>query len=429
MDTPVIEVRIWGKRAGAVAPDPRLGCYVFAYDPTWKQGGIELAPLTMPLSDTRPVFAFPDLSEPSYKHLPGLLADALPDDFGNALIDAWMTTKGVEKRAITTLDRLAYMGKRGMGALEFRPARGAHRESAEPLEMKSLVEAARKVIHGTLSGDVQAQAALANIIRVGTSAGGARAKAVITWNPQTHQIRSGQFDAASGFEHWLLKFDGVGKDLELGGSADYGRIEYAYYLMARAAGIEMAACRLLEEGGRAHFMTRRFDREANETGTVKHHVQTLCAMDHLDYKQRATHAYAQLFMVIARLRLGDEANSQAFRRMAFNVMAKNCDDHTKNFAFRLKQQGSWELAPAYDLTHAHNPGGEWTYQHLMSVNGKFNGMTRPDLLEEADRFGIRRPLDLLADVRAALENWPKFAQEAGLSPATADNIAADFEPV
>lgn len=429
MDTPVIEVRIWGKRAGAVAPDPRLGCYVFAYDPAWKQGGIELAPLTMPLSDTRPVFAFPYLAEPSYKHLPGLLADALPDDFGNALIDAWMATKGVEKRAITTLDRLAYMGKRGMGALEFRPARGAHRESAEPLEMKSLVEAARKVIHGTLSGDVRAQAALANIIRVGTSAGGARAKAVVTWNPQTHQIRSGQFDATSGFEHWLLKFDGVGQDLELGGSADYGRIEYAYYLMARAAGIEMAACRLLEEGGRAHFMTRRFDREANETGTVKHHVQTLCAMDHLDYKQRATHAYAQLFMVIARLRLGDEANSQAFRRMAFNVMAKNCDDHTKNFAFRLKQQGSWELAPAYDLTHAHNPGGEWTYQHLMSVNGKFNGMTRPDLLEEADRFGIRRPLDLLADVRAALENWPKFAQEAGLSPATTDNIAADFEPV
>lgn len=427
MSTPVIEVRIWGKRVGAVAPDPRLGCYVFAYDPSWRRRGIELAPITMPLADTRSTFAFPDLADPSYKRLPGLLADALPDDFGNALIDAWMTNKGIEKRAITTLDRLAYMGKRGMGALEFKPARGAHRESAEPLEMKSLVEAARMVINGDISGDVEAQAALANIIRVGTSAGGARAKAVVTWNSKTNQIRSGQFDAAPGFEHWLLKFDGVGKDSELGGSADYGRIEYAYYLMAKAAGITMSPCRLLEESGRAHFMTRRFDREANESSTIKHHVQTLCAMDHLDYKQRATHAYAQLFMVIVRLKLGDEAISQAFRRMAFNVMAKNCDDHTKNFAFRLKQGESWELAPAYDVTHAYNPHGEWTYQHLMSVNGKFSGITRADLLVEAERFGVRRAQDLLNDVRAALDSWQKFAIEAGLNTSTTNGIAADFE--
>ena len=427
MSTPVIEVRIWGMRVGAVAPDPRPGCYVFAYDPSWRRRGIELAPITMPLTDSRSIFAFPDLAEPSYKRLPGLLADALPDDFGNALIDAWMTNKGIEKRAITTLDRLAYMGKRGMGALEFKPARGAHRESAEPLEMKSLVEAARMVVNGDLSGDVEAQAALANIIRVGTSAGGARAKAVVTWNPKTKQIHSGQFDAAPGFEHWLLKFDGVGKDSELGGSADYGRIEYAYSLMAKAAGIAMSPCRLLEESGRAHFMTRRFDREANENGTIKHHMQTLCAMDHLDYKQRATHAYAQLFMVIARLKLGDEAISQVFRRMAFNVMAKNCDDHTKNFAFRLKQGESWELAPAYDVTHAYNPHGEWTYQHLMSVNGKFSGITRADLLVEAERFGVRRAQDLLNDVRTALDGWQQFAIEAGLNAATANTIAADFE--
>jgi len=427
MDTPVIEVRIWGKRVGAVAPDPRLGCYVFAYDPAWRRSGIELAPLTMPLGDAQSTFAFQNLSEPSYKRLPGLLADALPDDFGNALIDAWMTRKGVEKQAITTLDRLAYMGKRGMGALEFKPARGAHHESAEPLEMQTLVEAARKVIHGDLSGDTHAQAALANIIRVGTSAGGARAKAVVTWNPMENKIRSGQFDAAPGFEHWLLKFDGMGRDLELGGSADYGRIEYAYHLMAVAAGINMSPCRMLEENGRAHFMTRRFDREVKEQITIKHHVQTLCAMDHLDYKQRATHAYAQLFMVIAKLKLGDEAISQAFRRMVFNVMAKNCDDHTKNFSFRLRQGESWELAPAYDVTHAYNPKGEWTYQHLMSVNGKFSAINRADLLLEADRFGVRRPLDLIADVRAALESWSRFSKEAGLNTATTDAIAADFE--
>jgi len=429
MDTPVIEVRIWGRRVGAVAPDPRLGCYVFAYDPAWRRTGIELAPLTMPLDDLRPSFAFPELAEPSYKRLPGLLADALPDDFGNALIDAWMAARGVEKRAISTLDRLAYMGKRGMGALEFKPARGAHRESAEPLEMKNLVEAARKVVHGDLSGDVQAQAALANIIRVGTSAGGARAKAVVAWNPKTDQIRSGQFDAAPGFEHWLLKFDGVGKDSELGGTADYGRIEYAYHLMAKAAGIHMSPCRLLEESGRAHFMTRRFDRDVLNGKTVKHHVQTLCAMSHLDYKQRATHAYAQLFMAIAQLKLGDEAINQAFRRMAFNVMAKNCDDHSKNYAFCLKQGGVWKLAPAYDITHAYNPKGEWTYQHLMGVNGKFSGIARTDLLLEADRFGVRRPLEAINEVRAAIDSWPEFAIKAGLGQQLIADIRADFEPL
>ena len=429
MDTPVIEVRMWGRRVGAVAPDPRLGCYVFAYDPAWRRSGIELAPLSMPLGDTRSTFAFPDLAEASYKRLPGLLADALPDDFGNALIDAWMSSKGVEKRAITTLDRLAYMGKRGMGALEFKPARGSHRESAEPIEMQRLVEAARTVIRGDLPGDVAAQAALANIIRVGTSAGGARAKAVIQWNSQTNQIRSGQFDASPGFEHWLLKFDGMGKDRELGGAPDYGRIEYAYHLMALAAGIHMSPCRLLEENGRAHFMTRRFDRDIHGGVTVKHHTQTFCAMGHLDYKQRATHAYAQLFMAIARLGLGDEAMGQAFRRMAFNVMARNCDDHTKNFGFRLKQGGRWELAPAYDMTHAFNPKGEWTYQHLMSVNGRFSGITRKDLLTEAERFGVRRPLDALADVRAALDGWSSFAAEARLPNATAARIETEFERV
>jgi serine/threonine-protein kinase HipA len=427
VDTPVVEVRIWGRRVGAVAPDPRLGCYVFAYDPAWRRSGIELAPLTMPLSDSRPSFAFPELGEPSYKRLPGLLADALPDDFGNALIDAWMSARGVDKRAVTTLDRLTYMGRRGIGALEFKPARGAHRESVEPLEMKGLVEAARKVVRGDLSGDVQAQAALANIIRVGTSAGGARAKAVVAWNPRTGQIRSGQFDAAPGFEHWLLKFDGVGRDAELGGSADYGRIEYAYHRMAQAAGIRMSPCRLLEESGRAHFMTRRFDRDVVDGQTRKHHLQSLCAMSHLDYKQRATHAYAQLFMTIAQLKLGDEAIGQAFRRMAFNVMAKNCDDHSKNFAFRLKQGGNWELAPAYDVTHAYNPRGEWTFQHLMSVNGRFSGIGRADLLAEADRFGVRRPLDALADVRAALDAWSGFAREAGLGEKVAADLRADFE--
>jgi len=424
--TQVLEVVVWDKRVGALAADPRLGCYVFAYDPAWKRTAVELAPLTMPLDDRRRVFAFPSLPEGTYNRLPAMVADALPDDFGNALIDAWMAERGVAKSEITALDRLAYMGKRGLGALEFRPARGAHSESAVPLAMQSLVEEARRLVSGSFHGDREAQAALANIIRVGTSAGGARAKAVIAWNPRTDEIRSGQFEAAPGFEHWLLKFDGVGRDVELGTGADYGRIEYAYHRMALAAGIEMEPCRLLEENGRAHFMTRRFDREVVEGATVKHHLQTLCAMDQLDFRQRATHSYSQLFMAIARLKLGDAATGQAFRRMAFNVMARNCDDHTKNFSFRLKQGGMWELAPAYDLIHAYNPKGAWTYQHLMSVNGKFDGIAREDLLVEADRFGVRRPLDMLADVRTALASWAEFAAEAGLSAKTADRVAADF---
>ena len=430
--TEVLEVVVWGKRAGALAADPRLGCYVFAYEPAWRRTAVELAPLTMPLEDRRAVFAFPNLPESTFNRLPAMVADALPDDFGNALIDAWMAARGVAKSEVTALDRLAYMGKRGLGSLEFRPARGAHGESAAPLAMQSLVEEAR-LVSGSFDGDREAQAALANIMRVGTSAGGARAKAVIAWNPETDEIRSGQFEAAPGFEHWLLKFDGMGPDRELGAElgkgTSYGRIEYAYHRMALAAGIAMAPCRLLEENDRAHFMTRRFDREVVNGETIKHHLQTLCAMDQLDFRQRATHSYSQLFMAIARLKLGDAATGQAFRRMALNVMARNCDDHTKNFSFRLKQGGMWELAPAYDLIHAHNPKGVWNNQHLMSVNGKFNGMTREDLLVEADRFGVRRPLDMLADVRTALASWAEFAGEAGLSVAAKDRVAADFSPL
>jgi len=423
--TQVIEVRAWGERVGAIALDPQLGYYAFAYTPEWRRAGMEFAPLTMPLGGPE-VFIFPSLPEITYYHLPGMLADALPDAFGNALIDAWMARQGIGREEITTLDRLAYMGKRGVGALEFHPERGSYRESSAPLEMQSLVEEARKLIEGNLSVDHEAQAALANILRVGTSAGGARAKAVISWNPQTNVMRSGQFDAAPGFEHWLLKFDGVGLDYELGTGADYGRIEYAYHLMAKQAGIVMMPCRLLEENGRAHFMTRRFDREIVEGRTVKHHVQTLCAMDHLDFRQRGTHSYAQLFLAITRLKLEEGGIEQAFRRMCFNVMARNCDDHTKNFSFRLKRDGEWELAPAYDVTHAHNPKGQWTYQHLLSVNGKFNEISRADLLEEGGRFQVRRPEDVLKDVGAAIDNWSAHAKQAGLQQAATERVAGDF---
>lgn len=420
-----IEVRMWGKRAGALAVDPRLGYYAFEYDPAFAAAGIELAPLTMPLANARAPFVFTDLPELTFKRLPGMIADALPDDFGNALIDAWMAGKGIDRSNITALDRLAYMGRRGTGALEFRPVIGPEVKRSTAIKLSRLVESARRAVQGDIGSDNTAKAALQQIIQVGTSAGGARAKAAIAWNPKTDEIRSGQFDVEPGFEHWILKFDGVGADRELGGSRNYGRIEYAYYLMARRAGISISPCRLMEENGRAHFMTRRFDRDGN----ARHHMQTLCAMKHLDFKQKATHDYSQFFMAIEQLQLGHAALEEAFRRVAFNVMAANCDDHTKNLSFILRQGGSWELAPAYDITHAYNPKGEWTYQHLMSVNGKFSDIRLEDFLMVAERFMIGNPKKILGQVQEAVEAWPEFAAEAGISEGDIGRVHGHHQPL
>ena len=415
---PIVEVRIWRRAVGAVALDPGLGYYAFEYQPAFVRSGIELAPLTMPLGEASEPFVFTDLPELTYRRLPGMLADALPDAFGNALIDAWMAREGVSKAQITSLDRLSYMGRRGLGALEFKPARGPKAaKSSAAIEMAALVESARRAVQGELDTDAHAEAALAQIIQVGTSAGGARAKAVVAWNPATAEIRAGQFDVQAGFEHWLLKFDGVGVDERLGVSRDYGRIEYAYHLMARAAGIAMSPCRLLEENGRAHFMTKRFDRDGN----AKHHLQTLCGLAHLDYRQKATHDVSQFLMTIGRLRLGYPALEEGFRRTAFNVMTANCDDHSKNAAFLLREGGG-ELAPAYDVTYAYNPTGEWTYQHLMSVNGKFAGITRDDLMAVADRFGVGTAPQVMRQVAEAVSSWPEFAAQAGVSAPEAARI-------
>jgi serine/threonine-protein kinase HipA len=407
----VVEVFIWGKAIGAVALDPKLGYYAFEYLPDFRESGVDLAPITMPIRSATEPFVFPDLAELTYRRLPGMLADALPDDFGNALIDAWMARQGVDKSQITSLDRLAYMAKRGIGALEFKPARGPGRSKTTAIKLAALVEGARRAVQGEIDTDEHARAALAQIIQVGTSAGGARAKAVISWNPKTHEIRAGQFDVEPGFEHWLIKFDGVGTDERLGVSQDYGRIEYAYYLMAKAAGIEMSESRLLEEHDRAHFMTKRFDRDGNK----KHHLQTLCGLAHLDYRQKATHDASQLFMTMSRLGIEYSGMEQAFRRVAFNILAANCDDHTKNVSFLLRERGRWELAPAYDVTHAYNPNGEWTYQHLMSVNGKFTGITRDDLLVIADHFAIGTATRVITEVSDAVSSWPAFAKQAKVS--------------
>lgn len=420
----LIEVSAWGMRVGAVMLDPGLGYYVFEYDPKWQARGVELAPLTMPIRQSTHVF--PLLPEATFRRLPALLADALPDDFGNALIDAYLAREGVARAAITPLDRLAYMGKRGMGALEFRPTRGPRHRKATAVEIGELVTSSRQALAGKFEGDRETEAAIMSLIQVGTSAGGARAKAVIAWNGETGEIRSGQLPADPGFEYWLLKLDGVGRDHELGTGADYGRIEYAYYLMATGAGIRMSESRLLEENGRAHFMTRRFDRSQGQEQGEKQHIQTLCAMQHLDYKQRGTHDYSQYFQTIKALKLPENDLAEGYRRMVFNVLAANCDDHTKNLSFLMSPTGHWQLTPAYDVTHAYNPKGEWTYQHLMSVNGRFRNITRQDLEAVGDRFMVPDYKGIIQATANTLKRWPEFARAAGLNESRVAEIQGDF---
>jgi len=420
-----VEVHLWGQLAGVVALDPSYGFYAFRFTPAFQAMGINPSPLQMPVGEDR-TFLFTDLPLETYKRLPAMLSDALPDDFGNALINRYMADRGIVAQEVTALDRLAYMNNRAMGALQFKPARGPAAHKPTAIELGSLVTEARKAVTGIIDNDDHANAALRSIIDVGTSAGGARAKAVIAWNRETDEIKAGQFAAPPGFEHWLLKFDGMGLDRELGASQDYGRIEYAYYLMAKAAGLEMMECRLLQENGRAHFMTKRFDRanvEVEEGGEVRHHMQTLCAMSHLDYKKKGANAYSQLFAAMRELGLPYDDKEEAFRRMVFNVMGRNCDDHTKNFSFRLRKGRPWELAPAYDVTFAHNPRGEWTHQHLMSVNGKFKDFTQDDLLAEAERFAVGTGPKIIDEVRSAIQEWPSFAQRAGLSSRQTKAIA------
>jgi serine/threonine-protein kinase HipA len=417
VDEPIVaEVRLWGGRVGAVAAlAGRPGYFEFQYAPEFSSRGLEPAPLVMPVAAGRR-YSFVSLDTRSFYGLPGLLADSLPDRFGNALIDEYLGRRGMPAASVTALQRLLYVGRRAMGALEFEPAMADRDrpESAIPLEMGHLVEDARRALRGDFPEIAQ------DIIDAGSSAGGTRAKAVIGWHPATGEVVSGQFELPSGFEHWLLKFDGVGDDGRLGSSAGFGRIEYAHYLMAREAGISMSECRLLEEGGRAHFMTKRFDRELG----AKLHVQTLCAMRHLDFNMPYVHGYEELLRAILELRLGAEAVEEAWRRCVFNVLCRNCDDHTKNVAFLMRPSGVWELAPAYDLCFAHNPApGRWTRQHQMLVSGKAAGITREDLVGLGTTFGVRRAQAKYERLRDAVRGWPDFARAAGVDEASASAVA------
>jgi serine/threonine-protein kinase HipA len=453
--TPVrsIEVVCWDKPVGVLAFDARVGTHVFEYYEAYRQDGKELSPLLLPLGVAGPTPA-PRLAPETFFGLPPFIADSLPDAFGNLLIDGWMAANGVPRAAITPLDRLAYMGKRAMGALEFRPALRSESLKPSAIEMSNLVETVRRALRVDLHDDSlnpevellagagvtpddpawQAsdsaqktdgsaqQSELAQLIAVGTSAGGARAKAVVGYSPVLDDFVSGQFDLPSGYEHWLMKFD-MESSGRSGASKSYGRIEYAYSRMANACGMDIQPCRLYQAAGRAHFMTKRFDRTA---GNTKLHLQTFCALAGLDYNQRDTHDYNQLFMALNELDLGYSAIDEVYRRMVFNVAMANNDDHTKNHSFVLSQQGDWRLAPVYDITHAYNPKGLWTSRHLMSVNGRFQNITRKDLLEVAARFGVASPDAAIDRVLEVASNWGVFAEEASLSPAEAQPIAADI---
>ena len=415
----IAKVQLWGRTIGAVSLDAGREVAAFQYDADFARSGIELSPLVMPPSER--VVEFPALPRNTFHGLPGLLADSLPDKFGNALIDAWLATQGRTPDSFNAVERLCYTGTRGMGALEFAPVIGPKSRKASKIEVDALVRLAGEVLthRGNLQGHFNVagkEKALRDILSVGTSAGGARAKAVIAWNRATNEVRSGQIAAGDGFDYWLLKFDGVAgnKDKELEDPKGYGAIEYAYHLMARAAGITMSECRLLEENERRHFMTRRFDRLA---GGAKLHMQSLCALAHFDFNQAGAYSYEQALLTIRQLKLPMAAVEEQFRRMVFNVVARNQDDHVKNIAFLMNQQGEWSLAPAFDVTYSYNPSGSWTATHQMTLNGKRDGFALADFeaCAKAALMKRGRAATIIEEVREAVKHWPEFAAEAKLS--------------
>jgi len=419
-------VILWGRDIGAVSWVENRGIGVFQYVPEFVESDIQLAPLTMPL-DPAP-YEFPALPRPAFRGLPGLLADSLPDAFGNTVIDAWLASRNRDAANFNPVERLCYTGSRGMGALEYEPAVFGPASRQRTLEVATLVELANRILAertslvGAFSGvdDIEV---IEDILRVGTSAGGARAKAVLAWNPETNQFRSGQTEPGDGFEHWIMKFDGISgnRDKELADPQDYGLIEYAYHLMATAAGIDMTDCRLHHEGGRSHFMTHRFDR--TPTGG-KRHMQSLAALAHFDFNQPDAYSYEQALNVIRTLDLSMTDRRRQFVRAVFNVIARNQDDHVKNIAFLMNRSGQWRLAPAFDVCYAFQPHGDWTGRHQMSLNGKRRDFERADLHALAATADIKkRPADALIDrVLDAVRRWPEFANEAGVSARRAERI-------
>jgi serine/threonine-protein kinase HipA len=408
-------INIWGIRVGAVSwnADRRFASFEFAAE--FADKNLDIAPLEIPLDQSSRIFSFPELGNSStFKGLPGLLADVLPDKYGNALINTWLVRNGRPAGSMHPVEMLCFIGNRGMGALEFEPVTPKTSDVATSIEISGLIAIASTILSNRQEFSTKLkqdeEKALLDILKIGTSAGGARAKALIAYNETTNEVRSGQTNAPKGFEQWLIKFDGV-HDSQFGESYGYGRVEMAYHLMAIACGIEMTECRLLEEQDRAHFMTKRFDRIGNGE---KLHVQTWCAMSHLDFQNVGAYSYEELFQTMRLLGLPYPQAEQLFRRMAFNVIARNCDDHTKNFAFTMDKTGEWKLSPAYDVCHAYRPGSIWVSQQSLSVNGKRDGITRADLLNVAKQMNIKKADSIITEVQNVIDDWLKYAMQAGV---------------
>ena len=429
----VAKVNLWGETVGAIRWDEQQQLASFQYNEKFIAKGWDLSPLKMPISNGDRIYRFPELRKrkdelvSTFKGLPGMLADTLPDRYGNQLINLWLAQNGRPQNSMNPVEQLCFTGSRGMGALEFEPSNTKSADSVDTIEIKSLVEIAQKMLTGRENFNVvlsehEEEKALSEILKIGTSAGGARAKAVIAYNKTTGEIKSGQANAPIGFEHWLLKLDGV-TDAQFGESYGYGNVEFAYYLMAKDCGIDMMDSELLEENGRAHFMTKRFDRDGND---IKHHIQTWCGMQHLDFQELYSYSYEQLFQTMRLLRLTYPEAEQMFKRMVFNVLATNYDDHTKNFSFRLKKGGRWELSPAYDICYSYDPNNVWVNQLTLSINGKRKNITSADFMTIAIANNIKKAEKLIEEIKSIVQDWDQYAKKANVRPDLAQLIKTNL---
>ena len=427
----VAEFKIWGELAGAVRWDESQQMGYFQYAPKFIQKAWDLSPVKMPVAEGSRIYSFPELrkgrkeTEDAFKGLPGLLSDALPDRYGNKLINIWLAQQGRSENSMNPVEKLCFIGARGMGALEFEPAQIKTGARSFMLELDSLVEVARKMLHEReaflTNINKNEEKAMMDILKIGTSAGGARPKAIIAYNPKTGEVKSGQGNVPKGYEHWLLKLDGVSGE-QFGESSGWGRVEYAYALMAADCEIEMSECRMLEENGRAHFMTKRFDRDGN----IKHHIQSLCGLQHYDFNEMDAYSYEQLFQTMRLLRLTYPEAEQMFRRMVFNVLSTNYDDHTKNFSFILKKNEHWRLAPAYDLCFSFDPTNHWVNKQTLSVNGKRLAIRKEDLMTIAKDNNIKKGSKIIDDINSIVNSWNTYATRAGVRNDLKERIHANL---
>lgn len=407
----VAKVRLFGQNIGTFSWDDAYRVARFEYDKDFLGRGIEPSPLMMPVQEGR-IYSFGSLNRDTFNGLPGMLADSLPDTYGRALFDRWLALTG--RTSGNPVESLCFLGQRCMGALEFEPATGPASDGDMRFEIDSLVDVARDALSKKEDFGVNLEddrkAAIAEILRLGTSAGGQRAKAIIAYNKETGEVRSGQINAPEGFDYYLIKLDGVSAEAGFRETENYGRLEYSFSELVKKCGIEMTGCSLIEENGRAHFLTRRFDRENGR----KIHMQTLCGIAHYDFRLRKGYSYEQAFNVMRRLRLPYSQAQEMFRRMVFNVVVRNQDDHTKNISFLMDPNGKWRLSPAYDMGFAYNPAGAWTATHQMSINGKFDDLTRNDLLEFAAANNIKNAPEIIDQICETASGWPELAKECGV---------------